>query len=316
MPALPSRFGPYEIIGPVGAGGMGQVFRARDTRLQRTVAVKILHEAGALDPVRQQRFAREAIAASALNHPNIVSVYDVGVEGETPYLVSELIEGTSLRNEMVRGRLPLKRTLEIVQQIADGLAAAHEAGIVHRDLKPENIMWCDDGGVKVLDLGIARIDSRAAFESIAPLTADGLIVGTPAYMSPELWHALGTLHKGAGLLLRGRRDEALPLLLDGRTSGITSAARRWRRSSLAWSNLGERVVDSCQRPLGICALVLLLPSSFLVTSVSMPIARYLSNHRDADGVYGAVPDQRGDDAAASAATAVRTLVMKASPKRC
>ena len=135
---------------------MGQVFRARDTRLHRTVAIKVLHEAGALDPLRQQRFAREAVAASALNHPNIITVYDVGVEGDTPYLVSELIEGASLRSEMLRGRMPLKRVIEIAQQIADGLAAAHEAGIVHRDLKPENVMVTPDDRIKIVDFGLAK----------------------------------------------------------------------------------------------------------------------------------------------------------------
>ena len=188
MPAPPSRFGPYEIIGPLGAGGMGQVFRARDTRLQRTVAVKILHEAGALNPIRQQRFAREAIAASALNHPNIISVYDVGVEGDTPYLVSELIEGTSLRSEMLRGRLPLKRVLEVAQQIADGLAAAHEAGIVHRDLKPDNVMITDDDRVKIVDFGLAKADGNdetALAAHTKTQTAEGVILGTVPYMSPE-----------------------------------------------------------------------------------------------------------------------------------
>src|SRR5262245_9287430 len=128
--ALPSRFGPYEILGPLGAGGMGQVYRARDTRLQRLVAIKILHETAAIDPARQRRFAHEAAAASALNHPNILTVYDVGADGGVQYLVSELIEGESLRVEMNRGRMPLKRVVEIVHEIAEGLSAAHGAGIV------------------------------------------------------------------------------------------------------------------------------------------------------------------------------------------
>src|SRR5438045_1638828 len=118
---------------------MGEVYRARDTRLRRDVALKILRATGAADPDRQRRFAQEAIAASALNHPNILVVYDVGVEGTIPYLVSELIEGIPLRDEIHRGRLPLKQLLDIAVGIADGLAAAHGAGIVHRDLKPENV---------------------------------------------------------------------------------------------------------------------------------------------------------------------------------
>ena len=107
----PSQFGPYEIVGQLGAGGMGQVYRARDTRLQRNVALKILHDTSALDPDRRRRFAQEAIAASALNHPNILTVYDIGVHGDTPYLVSELIDGVSLRTEMNQGRVPLKRMI-------------------------------------------------------------------------------------------------------------------------------------------------------------------------------------------------------------
>ena len=166
---------------------MGQVYRARDTRLQRSVAIKILHDAGALDPERRRRFAQEAVAASALNHPNIITVYDVGIESDTPYLVSELIEGTSLRVEMNRGRLPLKRTIEIVHQVAEGLAAAHDAGIVHRDLKPENVMVTADGRVKIVDFGLAKTDvaDELVGAPTATQTAAGLIVGTVPYMSPE-----------------------------------------------------------------------------------------------------------------------------------
>jgi Tol biopolymer transport system component len=187
MPESLSRFGPYEIAGPLGTGGMGKVFRARDTRLQRIVAVKILNETGALDPDRQRRFAQEAVAASALNHPNIITVYDVGIEGDTPYLVSEIIDGGSLRAEMDRGRIPLKRVIEIAHQIAEGLAAAHEAGIVHRDLKPENVMLTADGRVKIVDFGLAKTEEYEPMLTSPTVTqtAAGLIVGTVPYMSPE-----------------------------------------------------------------------------------------------------------------------------------
>jgi len=166
---------------------MGQVYRARDTRLQRSVAIKILLDSARVDPDRQRRFAQEAIAASALNHPNILTVYDVGVEGEHSYLVSELIDGESLRSEMNRGRIPLKRVIEIAHQIADGLAAAHEAGIVHRDLKPENVMVTPDGRVKIVDFGLAKAqDEDASLGAQTNMqTASGLIVGTVPYMSPE-----------------------------------------------------------------------------------------------------------------------------------
>jgi len=167
---------------------MGQVYRARDTRLQRFVAIKVLHESVTPDPDRQRRFAQEAVAASALNHPNILTVYDVGADGEIHYLVSELIEGESLRTEMNRGRVPLKRVIEIAHQVAEGLAAAHAAGIVHRDLKPDNVMVTPDGQVKIVDFGLARAsDGEAALASRigATQTADGLIIGTVPYMSPE-----------------------------------------------------------------------------------------------------------------------------------
>jgi eukaryotic-like serine/threonine-protein kinase len=188
MADLPGRFGPYEIVSPLGAGGMGQVYRGRDTRLQRFVAIKVLQDAAALDPERQRRFAQEALAASALNHPNILTVYDVGVEGDIQFLVSELIDGDSLRTEMNRGRLPLKRLLDVVLQIADGLAAAHEAGIVHRDLKPENVMVTAHGRVKIVDFGLAKtpdVEPALAGGPSATQTAAGLIMGTVPYMSPE-----------------------------------------------------------------------------------------------------------------------------------
>src|SRR5580765_3549423 len=125
----PARFGPYEIVSQLGAGGMGEVYRARDNRLHREVAIKILPDSGAVNSDRQRRFAQEAIAAGKLNHPNIVAVYDVGVEAGTPYLVAELVEGTSLRQEMNHGRVPIGRLLDISLEIAGGLAAAHDAGI-------------------------------------------------------------------------------------------------------------------------------------------------------------------------------------------
>ena len=179
MPALPSRFGPYEIIGPLGAGGMGQVYRARDTRLQRTVAIKVLHETGAADPVRQQRFAREAVAASALNHPNIITVYDFGEEQNKIYMAMELLEGVDLKQTIVqRAPRSLDEKLEIMDQICDGLAFAHAGDIVHRDLKPANIHILANGQVKIMDFGLARLGG-------SDMTRTGMVMGTPHYMSPE-----------------------------------------------------------------------------------------------------------------------------------
>lgn len=194
-----TRFGPYEIIGKLGAGGMGAVYRARDTRLGRDVAIKILSPEAATNPELKRRFENEARAASALNHPNIVAIYDVGFEHDQSYIVSELVEGRSMRALMHEGTLTLNQMLHLVIQVADGLAAAHEAGIVHRDLKPENIMVSRDGRAKILDFGLAKliptipqsqnsqIDTQIIDESQPPQvrTTPGVILGTVSYMSPE-----------------------------------------------------------------------------------------------------------------------------------
>src|SRR5580704_17407026 len=141
MPLVPgSKLGPYQIVAQLGAGGMGEVYRAHDTRLGRDVALKILPPELAADPSRKARFDFEARAAGALNHPNLVAVYDIGSEGGVSYIVSELIEGESLRELIARGPVPQRKTTEIATQIAEGLAAAHNAGLVHRDLKPDNVM--------------------------------------------------------------------------------------------------------------------------------------------------------------------------------
>jgi eukaryotic-like serine/threonine-protein kinase len=185
-----ARFAPYELRGLLGRGGMGQVYRAWDPRLHREVALKVLHDQADADPERLRRFVAEARAASALNHPNILTVFDADVDGQTPFIVSELIEGDSLREEMRRGPLPLKRLLDLATQIADGLAEAHAAGIVHRDVKPENVMVTRAGRAKILDFGLTRATGLQT--GAAPATADGdtltepgLVAGTVPYMSPE-----------------------------------------------------------------------------------------------------------------------------------
>jgi predicted ATPase len=183
-----ARLGPYEVCGLLAAGGMGEVYRARDTRLGREVALKTLPEALARDAARVARLEREARAASALNHPHIVTVYDLGASGEHRYIAMELVEGRSVRVLLDLGPLPVERLLAIGAQVADALAAAHERGIVHRDLKPENVMLTPDGRAKVLDFGLARFSAEDGLDSAAgtrSLTASGVVMGTVAYMSPE-----------------------------------------------------------------------------------------------------------------------------------
>jgi predicted Ser/Thr protein kinase len=185
------RLGAYEIVAPIGAGGMGEVFRARDTRLGREVALKVLPEALAQDRDRLSRFEQEARAASALNHPNIVTIHDIGREGETAFIAMELVDGKTLRELEASGPLPVRRILGVAAQIAEGLAKAHAAGIVHRDLKPENVMVSKDGFVKILDFGLAKLvepesGGASAMPTLAqPETHPGTVLGTVAYMSPE-----------------------------------------------------------------------------------------------------------------------------------
>ncbi len=189
--AAGTRLGSYEILAPLGAGGMGEVYRARDTRLPREVAIKILPEALARDPERISRFDREARWASSLNHPNIVTIYEVGQSGSILYIAMELVEGRTVRDLIASDALPLRKLLQIGAQTADGLARAHAEGIVHRDLKPENLMTSRDGFVKILDFGLAKLVAKAP-EGVSQLTTEdglqtglGVVLGTAAYMSPE-----------------------------------------------------------------------------------------------------------------------------------
>src|SRR6266404_3472755 len=194
-----SRLGPYEIVALLGAGGMGEVYRARDTRLERTVAVKVLSSALAATPDLKARFEREARAISALNHPNICTLHDVGCEGGTDFLVMEFLEGETLADRLRRGRPPLAELLKIALEIGDALEKAHRLGIVHRDLKPGNIMLTKMGA-KLLDFGLAKpagamstsAPSSSVFAAamtfsspVSPVTSAGSIIGTVQYMAPE-----------------------------------------------------------------------------------------------------------------------------------
>ena len=185
-PASKAAFGPYRILGLLGEGGSGAVYRAWDPRLEREVALKILHERADAVPERAQQFMAEARAASALSHPNIVTVFDAAFDGDTPYVVSELIDGRTLRDELRSGAILPKRLLDLATQIADGLSAAHGAGIVHRDLKPENIMITGAGRVKIVDFGLARPGGfRPAGE---PSEREGSQTRTDLDCGPEPFH--------------------------------------------------------------------------------------------------------------------------------
>jgi eukaryotic-like serine/threonine-protein kinase len=199
-----TKLGPYEIQSPLGAGGMGEVYRARDTRLDRMVAVKVLPSSFAADADRLQRFEREARSVAALNHPNILAVHDIGTHDGAPYMVCELLEGETLRERLQGGVLSSRKAVEIAVQIAQGLAAAYDKGIIHRDLKPENIFLTKDGRVKILDFGLAKM-ARAGSElnsSVQTLTsADislteaGQVLGTAGYMSPEQVRGIEVDHR-------------------------------------------------------------------------------------------------------------------------
>ncbi len=186
-----TKLGPYEIQSSLGAGGMGEVYRAHDSRLDRTVAIKVLPPSFSADADRLQRFATEARAAAALNHPNILSIFDIGDQQGSPYVVSELLEGETLRERLRGGALSGRKAIDYAQQVARGLAAAHEKGIVHRDLKPENLFVTNDGRVKILDFGLAKLilPETASGSADAPTiqagTEPGLVMGTVGYMSPE-----------------------------------------------------------------------------------------------------------------------------------
>ena len=188
-----TKLGPYEVLAPIGAGGMGEVYRARDERLKREVAVKVLPASFSTDPDRLRRFEQEAQTAGGLNHPNITAVHDLGTHDGAPYIVTELLEGETLRARLSGGALSVRKATDYAVQVAHGLAAAHEKGIVHRDLKPENLFVTNDGRVKILDFGLAKLtqaDGAVGPQTNLPTldgggTEPGVVLGTLGYMSPE-----------------------------------------------------------------------------------------------------------------------------------
>src|SRR5262249_12626970 len=186
-----SKLGPYEILSPIGAGGMGEVYRAKDPRLGRDVAIKVLPASFSADTDRLRRFEQEAKAAGILNHPNITAVHDLGSHEGAPYIVTEFLEGETLRAALASGRLASRKAIDYAIEIANGLAAAHDKGIVHRDLKPENVFVTRDGRVKILDFGLAKLTQKESISNATNLptatagTEPGVVLGTLGYMSPE-----------------------------------------------------------------------------------------------------------------------------------
>jgi eukaryotic-like serine/threonine-protein kinase len=226
-----ARLGPYEVVALLGAGGMAEVYRARDVRLGREVAVKVVSEELGTDGTFVERFEREARLVGSVNHPNVVALHDVGVHDGKPYFVTELLQGETLRTRLGKGPVPLPTALAWATQMAEGLAAAHERGIVHRDLKPENVLVTRDGHVKLLDFGIAKVIAAAheppvtgdtsprdlLSETVASAgvkTGTGIVIGTPGYMSPEQ--------------VRGDPVDARSSMSSWRAGGPSPALRRWR----------------------------------------------------------------------------------------
>jgi len=255
-----SRVADYEILGPIGAGGMGKVYRAREDKLGRDVALKILPRAAAADDERLRRFEREARAASALNHPTIVHIYDIGHEHGLSFIAMELVNGETLRTRMRRGPLPIGQIRSIAVQIATGLAKAHTSRIVHRDLKPENVMISDDGFVKLLDFGLAKLtvdesDDVAHLETRPPMaTRPGTLMGTVEYMSPEQASGQSLDHRtdqfSLGVMLYEmatgkieQEPEPLARVRPGLPVGLRTVVERCLRKRPAerWADTGELV---------------------------------------------------------------------------
>jgi serine/threonine protein kinase len=254
MTVAGTRLGPYEIIAPIGAGGMGEVYLAHDARLDRQVAIKLLPPSFAADPDRRARFEREAKAVAALSHPNILAIFDVGLEGDVAYAVTELLEGETLRERFKSGALPVRKAIDIATQIARGLAAAHDKGIVHRDLKPENLFVLQDGRVKILDFGLARsFASTNTATTIVGATEPGTVMGTAGYMAPEQVRGL-TVDARADLfsfgavlyeMLSGRRAFQRDTAADTMTAILNQEPPDLAESRADLSPALDRIVRHC-----------------------------------------------------------------------
>jgi len=249
----------YKIVSKIGAGGMGEVYCAHDSRLDREVAIKLLPADFANDQERLRRFEQEAKATSALNHPNILSVYDIGEHEGSPFIVSELLEGGELRERLDEMPIPLRRVVEYAQQIVSGLSAAHEKGIVHRDLKPENVFITKDDRVKILDFGLAKLRGPKSDESSSEdatrkaITNPGVVMGTVGYMSPEQVRGQTTDHRsdifsfGAILheMITGRRAFRRETMAETMTAILKEEPEELSATNPNINPALERIVSRC-----------------------------------------------------------------------
>jgi WD40 repeat protein len=253
-----TNLGPYEIVAPIGAGGMGEVYRARDTRLGREVAVKVLPESFAIDADRLHRFEQEARAVAALNHANILALYDIGVHDDIHYIVTELLEGETLRALMASGTLSTRKAVEYALHMAHGIAAAHDRNITHRDLKPDNVFVTSDGHVKILDFGLAKpqtvaTDAVNTIDTIDTRTTPGTVLGTVGYMSPEQVRGQSAGHRsdifsfGAMLyeMLSGNQAFKRESSVETMNAILKEDPPELMRSGLAVSPSLERIVRRC-----------------------------------------------------------------------
>ena len=292
-----TRIGPYEVLAPLGAGGMGEVYRARDERLSREVALKVLPADLAADPGRLKRFEKEARSASGLNHPNIVTIYDIGSSNSVSYIAMERVEGKTLREVLADGPFTTKRLVHLAAQIADGLARAHEAGIVHRDLKPENVMVTRDGLVKVLDFGLAKLmlpDEQSGQSTpgatVSAATGIGVVVGTAGYMSPE---------QASGHPVDFRSDQfSLGAMLYEMATGRAAFKRATTVQTLA------AIIDEEPEPIEVLAPKTPVPVRWIT-------ARCLA--KDPDGRYASTRDLARDLATIRDRIAESSASMELSP---
>ncbi len=254
MPLSPGTLlGAYEIVAPIGAGGMGEVYRARDARLGRDVAIKVLPSAFATDPDALARFEREMKTLAGLSHPHIVAIYDVGRDGPSAYTVTELLDGETLADIVSRGPVPIRKAIEYGAQIAKALAAAHDRGIVHRDLKPANVVVTSDAHIKVLDFGLARSVAAAGDAATIANTSPGLVMGTVGYMAPEQARGLPVDHRadifafGCVMyeLLAGRRAFERQSAADTISAILKEDPAPLSGANLAVPPALERVVQRC-----------------------------------------------------------------------